>query len=436
MTIVRCYTNPEEIPKRPGKNRIPVLLYGSSNKSNSGFAIGNQLIPAAERVQVELSDQTFDFLSLALGVVAADTFVPRLSSPDGWARQIELDIELANPAKWKPHLSELESVLRFLSGDLWTLRVRGGGMPPPELNKHRHLRPDIDGADCVCLFSGGLDSAIGTLDLLAPKRTPVLVSHAYPKDRQVQSELISAFADPPAHFSVAADPFSPEGSPTESSMRTRSLGFIAFGSLIASALALRAGLDEVPLLIPENGLISLNPPLTPRRTGALSTRTTHPHFLARLQAVFEAVSIPARMLNPYRHKTKGEMMSECRDQHCLKQVASMTVSCGKWKRKNQQCGRCVPCIIRRSAFDHAGMNDRTSYRFSDLSDVASDQANRDDLMALAIAIRRSRSRRLAPWIAQNGPLGSDPQARSQYVDVVRRGLGEIEVYLQSQGVPV
>ena len=41
--------------------------------------------------------------------------------------------------------------------------------------------------------------------------------------------------------------------------------------------------NSVKLIVPENGLISLNIPLTHSRLGGSSTRTTHPYYMSLLQ---------------------------------------------------------------------------------------------------------------------------------------------------------
>ncbi|MFX4393007.1 hypothetical protein ABTA65_20265, partial [Acinetobacter baumannii] len=82
-----------------------------------------------------------------------------------------------------------------------------------------------------------------------------------------------------ARFQVLANPRKVKEIPADVQMRTRSFNFIAFGALIATALSKNHFSNKIiKLYIPENGLISINPPLTPRRIGALSTRTTHPYF--------------------------------------------------------------------------------------------------------------------------------------------------------------
>ena len=49
----------------------------------------------------------------------------------------------------------------------------------------------------------------------------------------------------------------------------------------------------------------------PLRLGALSTRTTHPFYMARWNELLAALGISGRIENPYWHKTKGEMVGEC-----------------------------------------------------------------------------------------------------------------------------
>ena len=98
-----------------------------------------------------------------------------------------------------------------------------------------------------------------------------------------------------------------------------------------------------------NGLIALNAPLTPRRIGSHSTRTTHPHFLGSIQAIVDAVGLPVAIANPLRHETKGEMVTRHAGDPTFVAQAVRTVSCGKWKRDGRQCGRCVPCLIRRAS---------------------------------------------------------------------------------------
>jgi hypothetical protein len=80
----------------------------------------------------------------------------------------------------------------------------------------------------------------------------------------------------------------------ENSYRSRSFCFVSFGVLAAQFL------DGKPeLIIPENGSIALNYPLTPARSGSLSTRTVHPYFLNQMRELLAALGIECGLANPY-----------------------------------------------------------------------------------------------------------------------------------------
>ena len=68
---------------------------------------------------------------------------------------------------------------------IWDFEFCDDGYAPPEpYSQHsRHRLIKLKVLDCVSLFSGGLDSAIGAIDLLAAGRAPLLVSHAYKGDK-------------------------------------------------------------------------------------------------------------------------------------------------------------------------------------------------------------------------------------------------------------
>ncbi len=160
--------------------------------------------------------------------------------------------------------------------------------------------------------------------------------------------------------------------------------------------------------------------------GSLSTRTTHPHFVSSLQSIFDAVGLEVRLHNPYSFTTKGEMLAACAWPG-IAHLAASSYSCGKGKRLNKQCGRCVPCLIRRASFHHAGANDGTTYFAANLAR----SAGNDDVQAARFAGEQLRTKNMDRWAAESGPLPHESQIRSRYVDVVRRGLEELRAYCDS-----
>jgi len=150
-----------------------------------------------------------------------------------------------------------------------------------------------------------------------------------------------------------------------------------------------------------------------------------------MQEIFDSVGLPVKILNPYEMRTKGEMFTACLDQARLSRLASSTVSCGKWKRKGIQCGKCVPCLIRRSSFLAAGYKDKTEYQKGGivLSDVMTKEKGFDDLLAMILAVRSLQSRSVTRWVSSTGPMPTDNVRRAGLVNVVERGLHEVGVLL-------
>lgn len=430
MTTVFCHPDLARLPARSA-NVIPVFLYGVTDR-NVHASIGNAVLPALRDLPNKLSIESFDFLSIALAVTAADTFVNRGDASDRWCRDLKLVVTLCDPTPWASVTAELETALRFLTGDLWSLEFRPGGRPPPDINNRRTVSTiDIpENTDAVALFSGGLDSTIGALDLLARGRNPLLVSHAYQFDAGIQTDVFQHMPRPAARFGANLHPVKLRDTTSDITMRSRSFNFLALAAVAASVVAEVTDANQVPLIVPENGFIALNAPLTPRRVGSLSTRTTHPYFLGKIQCVFDQVGIPATISNPYEFKTKGEMFRECLNPLALRSAAPETMSCSNWKRKSMACGRCVPCLIRRASFEFAGVTDTSDY----VTRLTSGAEMGDDLLAVQTAILRARVMPTRAIASRSGPLPLDAHLRSQYEGVVRRGLDEMETFLLTRGI--
>ena len=98
------------------------------------------------------------------------------------------------------------------------------------------------GLNSVCLFSGGLDSAVGAIDILNGESNlkPLLVSHAYRGDGAKQKDIKHLLSPPFGELSYSMSPHiikHLEGK-TEISMRGRSFNFLAMAVLGISACLL------------------------------------------------------------------------------------------------------------------------------------------------------------------------------------------------------
>lgn len=417
MTAIACL--PEDMADLPSSD-VRFDLYSNSRRGLRG-RVGD-LVPSRLRRQgLRPSTLAWDFTSFALAAVAADEAVSRERSPDGWTRQIELTVAVTNPDLWNTQRGRLTDALRFLSGDIWTLEFIGHGIVPPSHKKERVRTEEL-----VCLLSGGMDSLVGAIDVVSEGQTPLFVSQIAKGDSDTQKWFAQSISPTSLHLQMNHHARPPRQS--ERSQRARSLAFISFGVLAASCLAKHRDGGVVELRIPENGFISQNVPLTPMRTGTLSTRTTHPYFLRLLQETFDLVGMRVHLNNPYETSTKGEMLLGCKDQGLLARLVGASTSCGRFSRTGfQHCGRCVPCQVRRGAYLTWGKSDDTKkgYKYCDLGLNDKRHARFDDVRSVAIAIETVRLGGISDLIggAMNGRLLGDVQP---YREVVERGMAELQ----------
>jgi 7-cyano-7-deazaguanine synthase in queuosine biosynthesis len=420
-----CASKDHKFPS--SKDALAIVLYGPADRQSRGCA-GAAVKHQITREKLHPASRAWDFLSIALSVTAADLAGHRNKSPDGWTREFELEIAVADPVFCNKQSETIERLLRFLTTDRWNVRFLGGGVSP--VPDRRPARPK---EDCVVLLSGGLDSLIGAIDLVATGKHPFAVSQIVRGDAEKQRTFAESLDGGLRHLQVNhnADVPDPENPPSQ---RARSLIFLAYGILAATTLERYHAGKDVSLYVCENGFISINPPLTGGRLGSLSTRTTHPEFLGLVQGLLDAAGLRVRIENPYQLKTKGEMLRECKDQKTLKLHAVESTSCGRFKQFGYtHCGRCVPCMVRRAAFLKGEKADDTDYVYESLGKDDGDHAGFDDVRSAAMAIQEVKSVGIGDWIGtalSTASLGdvSDLEA------MVARGLSELGSLLKAYGV--
>lgn len=383
-----------------------------------------------------------DLMLLGAAAYCVDRTARRRGTADGWTRDLQLRLPVGDPSVWTGDV--WAPSLRFLTGDDWDIQ--------PYLNARDPLAavagaPGHDGpagldVDAVCLFSGGLDSLCGVIDLLEeePDRRLCLLSHHEGGQASIaQQRLFAALVEqygtgrivhrrlylrPAPANTFQARPLPPG---RENTTRSRSLLFIATALALAAACGPRT-----PVYVPENGFIGINVPLTRARVGSLSTRTTHPHFMRLLGTASATIGVPNPIVNPYRTTTKGEMLVRSRNSDLLHHLAAHSVSCAhpetaRFARRPQgNCGYCFPCLIRRASLAYAGWDD-DDYAWDVLTEgELLDRGSRRgaDLRAIvrgAFADRPDRD------VLRNGPL---PLGEADaFLGVWRRGLSEIRTWL-------
>jgi 7-cyano-7-deazaguanine synthase in queuosine biosynthesis len=385
-----------------------------------------------------------DFLLLSGAIYVADKKTPRRLAPDRWTRNFELAAPVAVPAHWEAATPALVEALTFLMGDHWSLHWR---------REHNRLwNAHYVGRapyDAVCLFSGGLDSLVGAIDLLenSKQQRLLLLGHydgnLTPKvQRQLATALAHHYGNDRVHLMqvfvrpAEARPkqHSPLPSWREATTRSRSMIFLGLGLAAASALG-----SAVPLYVPENGFIALNVPLMKARLGSCSTRTTHPYFFTQLQRTLCVVGLANPLVNPFEHVTKGEMLARCRNQVLLGRLANQTVSCahpdvGRYEQVSYgNCGYCFPCLIRRASLHTIHVDDPAYYTHDICTQrhlVDGRSARGPDARAIFAALGCTKdSGSLAPLLS--GPLPGRANLHD-FTRVYHQGLDELRAFFTAK----
>lgn len=434
----------DRAPVATAADEVMTRLDLVASKRRLDHGIGRALDDLQE-LGVFPSEVGLDLLVLAALVHAADTRISRTTqSQDTWTREIRLVVPVSNPTLWMGASSLLEKMLDFLTGDLWTVGFRARPRAfsaavhePP----HRRTAPPFDR---VTLFSGGLDSLIGAIDVLEAGGTPLLVSHA--GEGATSAAQKTCFEALKAHYTQRSfhrlrvwmnfPKALVRGVASEDTTRGRSFLFFAIGIFAGTGLG-----RAFTVRVPENGLIAVNVPLDPLRLGSLSTRTTHPFYMARWNELLVALGISGRVENPYWNKTKGEMVVDCVNPTLLGRLIPASLSCsastkGRYRGRGiEHCGYCLPCLIRHAAIEKAlGRGaDPTTYTVPNLATAVLDTRHSEgqQVRSFQFAIERLRARPdlAALLIHKPGPLSDQTAHLHELADVYRRGLAEVAALL-------
>ncbi|MEU2465569.1 MULTISPECIES: 7-cyano-7-deazaguanine synthase [Streptomyces] len=316
-------------------------------------------------------DWAEDLFRVARAAFIADKYIRRTGVQDRWTRRISLAVPVTEYERWQSAAvrTHFTALLQILTGDLWNVDFR-------PLTGHQveeaMVFPDDPRASEVALFSGGLDSLswAATRSRADDPRPLLLVMFREIGLLRLQQRVYKAVErlDGPRPVMLLPMSQTPAGDGSglrlETSSRTRGLLYAA-GAIRAAAAH---GVGTVH--IPENGQLALNPPLTPARSAACSTRSVHPRTLGSLNALVAAVGDTAsavRVVNPLAQLTKGEVCKAGRDAGLTSSDLESTLSCGRPPARRSggppiaNCGVCFPCLVRRSGLLHANGIDGTRY---------------------------------------------------------------------------
>lgn len=432
IELTTCFDENLEIVNVPLITTKEIFCYGIGNVVDKMLA--NGICPTQDGI---------DIMAFATLVYLADTRISRtIHSQDSWTREIAIQLPVMNLEAWNDASVDLTRMLDFLTGDKWSVTFEQRNKKFDDLLVCSEEQKEFD---VVSLFSGGMDSLISTINYLEDKKNIVLISHAGDSfTKNAQTNILKVFKEKYPEimplqldlWMVFEQEFIPQGE-TENTTRSRSFLFIAFAVFAISGIPIINKLE-----VPENGLIALNVPLDNLRVGSHSTRTTHPFYLGMWNKVLSKLGLNITVENPYWDKTKGEMADECKNKELLFRMMKKSVSCSSpvkatWRKlPPQHCGFCVPCLIRRAAMQKAfGFGkDNTEYTEKEINKILNNHANGIGVQLRSFQIAINRIKRqpniTKSLIHKPGPLRNDSEYLERLAEVYKRGLLEVNEFIQ------
>jgi 7-cyano-7-deazaguanine synthase in queuosine biosynthesis len=357
---------PADDPRRAGRHVVELDALGHPANVNL------RLEDVAKVFLKHLTPRLVDLLEIAAYVYAADANTRRAGkweddAVEPWGRQFRMVVPVRDLAFWtRADVADLlPRTLRFLSDDTYDFdfELLTTDRPKQEYLQFGTMEDwPFHSVPRVCLFSGGLDSLSGAVEMAAKREPLVLVSHRpvttlAKRQLNLVKELHRRFPDAPLlHIPVWVNKAERLGK--EFSQRTRSFLFSALGCAVAQSV----GADGLRFF--ENGVVSLNLPVADEVLGARASRTTHPQALHLFAELFSLIADrpgdrPFVVDNPFLHLTKREVVERIA---CAgaKDLIGLSCSCAHTLHKSKtqwHCGTCSQCIDRRIAVLAADLGD-------------------------------------------------------------------------------
>jgi len=282
---------------------------------------------------IPIKQQYVDFMKAILGL--------HLIEMEHLDHVKELEIRTSYPYNFYPITDKLESLFFLLSNHKIRLKIN------PSRSHYSWKRFD----DCcpyqkIVLFSGGLDSLCGALDLSRNHR--IVLSHCITNQfvfgRVLKLANVSAFSKSVLYCCDARTKRTTGGM-----SETRGLLFLSFAYAIAASLQLRS------VVFCENGSQMLDVML-----GSLTypnkqaTKNTNLNYIKRIEDIFSGYDDKEfRIECPYKDMTKAEMLAPFKGAMSLED----TFSCFTTRFGTAMCGICYNCFIRRCSLLAIGVKE-------------------------------------------------------------------------------
>jgi hypothetical protein len=276
---------------RPGA-RVPDGWVPISEADFSQAGIKGSRIESMAEPGDRMPAWAWDLLQVARTAYVADKKSLREAAADNWTRTIHIHVPVRAPGAWEGRAAAVTcELLQTLTADQWHLTFQPAS--PTWIRQGRVI--DNWKAAEVALFSGGLDSTAFAADLARqPGEDALLVMFYDPATKSRQEAVfqeIGAIRKRNVHKRVASQMVL--GQPLELSSRSRGLLYLA------TAVYMAAAHGAPCVLLPENGQLALNLPLSPSRPAACSTRSAHPRTLDLLNHLIIALGGDVTVTNPW-----------------------------------------------------------------------------------------------------------------------------------------
>lgn len=386
-TLVILHTGLSRLPRfRRGKFNQQVDLYLDGTNQNLEIKVQN----IEKKIVAGLSPVAYDLLELAAVLYVADTSVRRgktdVYSHD-WQRALHIVMPVRRLSVWRKNQELLSELVTYLSGDA-SITFDFHPHKRPKLGQ-AYLEfppsaPGFGGANRIVLFSGGLDSLAGAVELVTAGDTPLLISHRSSSTRtELQKSLMEQLSTRAGRRlpGIGVWVTRKDKAAVENSQRLRSFLYMSLAAVVAHELGIKS------VFYCENGITTFNLPLSDQRVGSRSTRTTNPRVIRLFSRLVENVmGGQIQFDNPFLFSTKGEVVERLIELGCA-QMIKTALSCirtfGVQKTK-RHCGVCFQCITRRfavikaNAEEHNPLDDYVKDIFTDRLAKGAERANAID----------------------------------------------------------
>jgi 7-cyano-7-deazaguanine synthase in queuosine biosynthesis len=367
--------------------RVTDELSGHALDVDVGRNVSLNLVPFETLGTLDSLDE--DLLRLASYVYVADLAIRRLER-EQHLRSVTLSVPVVNFHAFAQVQTQVEEALTTLSRDNWTVVFSPitGGLPSS--NRDWPAKENS-----TLMFSGGLDSFAGSIQILKKEPALTLVSHVTHNRpvKTAQSALAKAvenFAKKDlTHLQVSIFGRNsgglsfPSVDQREDTQRLRSFLFTAL-----AAVAARLSGSRRIVVMAENGQFAIHLPLSEARIASFSTHTAHPKFLVTMQNILRQLFTcnDLEVVNPFVHSTKAEVVGII--PKSLRGDIANSTSCWRASRvptSHTHCGVCVPCLCRRVALEthNISLNEYERDLFAeDIAGLAPDDLGKRNLIDL------------------------------------------------------